>query len=81
METVIAGPEHIHYAKTISLTIEESAKDRGTGIARRTPEYIIQKMQNGIVVEATLLAFQEVKQVWTIYFLFVQEIMIFQNVM
>ena len=47
MEIVIAGPEHIHYAKTISLTIEESAKDRGTGIARRTPEYIIQKMQNG----------------------------------
>ena len=52
MEIVIAGPEHIHLAKTISLTIEESAKDRGTGIARRTPEYIIQKMQNGNAVIA-----------------------------
>ena len=52
MEIVIAGPEHIHFAKTISLTIEESAKDRGTGIARRTPEYIIQKMQNGNAVIA-----------------------------
>lgn len=46
MEIVIAGPEHIHFAKTISLTIEESAKDRGTGIARRTPAYIIEKIQN-----------------------------------
>ena len=46
MEIVIAGPEHLHFAKTISLTIEESAKDRGTGIARRTPEYIMEKMQN-----------------------------------
>ena len=55
MEIVIAGPEHIHFAKTISLTIEESAKDRGTGIARRTPEYIIQKMQNGNAV----IAFEE----------------------
>ena len=52
MEIVIAGQEHIHFAKTISLTIEESAKDRGTGIARRTPEYIMQKMQNGNAVIA-----------------------------
>ncbi len=52
MEIVIAGAEHIFFAKTISQTIEESAKDRGTGIARRTPEYIIQKMQNGNAVIA-----------------------------
>lgn len=52
MEIVIAGPEHIHFAKTISLTIEESAKDRGTGIARRTPAYIIEKIQNGNAVIA-----------------------------
>ena len=37
MEIVNAGPEHIHFAKTISQTIEESAKDRGTGIARTNP--------------------------------------------
>ena len=55
MEIVNAGPEHIHFAKTISQTIEESAKDRGTGIAQRTPAYIIQKMQNGNAV----IAFEE----------------------
>ena len=48
MEIVNAGPEHIHFAKTISQTIEESAKDRGTGIAQRTPAYIIQKICVGI---------------------------------
>ena len=52
MEITIAGPEHIHFAKTISQTIDDSAKDRGTGIARRTPEYIIQKMNNGNAVIA-----------------------------
>lgn len=52
MEIVTAGTEHLFFAKTISLTIEESAKDRGTGIARRTPEYIIKKMQNGNAVIA-----------------------------
>lgn len=53
MEITIAGPEHIHFAKTISLTIEESAKDRGTGIARRSPAYILKKIQNGNAVIAT----------------------------
>lgn len=52
MEITIAGPEHIHFAKSISLNIEESAKDRGTGIARRSPEYIMEKMQNGNAVIA-----------------------------
>ena len=52
MEIVIAGSKHIQFAQTISKTIEESAKDRGTGIARRTPEYIAQKMQNGNAVIA-----------------------------
>jgi hypothetical protein len=52
MKIVIASTEHIHLAKTISLCIDESAKDRGTGIARRTPEYIHKKMQNGNAVIA-----------------------------
>ena len=47
MEIVIASANYIHYSKTISLCIDESAKDRGTGIARRTPEYISKKMRNG----------------------------------
>ncbi len=55
MEIVNAGPQHIHFAKIISKTIEESAKDRGTGIAQRSPTYIMEKMQNGNAV----IAFEE----------------------
>jgi len=46
MEIVIASPKHIHFAKEISHCINESAKVRGTGIARRTPEYLIKKMNH-----------------------------------
>ncbi len=52
MKIVIANTEHIHHAQAISLCIDESAKYRGTGIARRTPEYIIKKIQNGNAVIA-----------------------------
>ena len=52
MKIVIGSASHIHFAKTISHCIDESAKDRGTGIARRTPEYIIKKVQNGNAVIA-----------------------------
>ena len=52
MEIHIAGAQHLHFAKTISQTIDDSARDRGTGIARRTPEYIMQKMENGNAVVA-----------------------------
>ena len=38
--------EQIIYSKEISLCIDESAKVRGTGIARRTPEYIAKKIEN-----------------------------------
>ncbi|MGB0260906.1 MAG: GNAT family N-acetyltransferase [Flavobacteriaceae bacterium] len=46
MEIVIANKSHVHYAKIISETIASSAQVRGTGIARRTPEYIAKKMEN-----------------------------------
>lgn len=52
MEIIRAKAEHITYAKTISACIDESAKSRGTGIARRTPAYIHTKMQNGNAVIA-----------------------------
>ena len=41
------------YAETITLEMEESAKARGTGIAKRSPEYIKTKMQEGKAVIAT----------------------------
>lgn len=41
------------YAETITQEMEESAKARGTGIAKRSPEYIKTKMQEGKAVIAT----------------------------
>ena len=52
MNILRAKAEHIIYAKQISLCIDESAKVRGTGIARRTPEYLAPKIENGNAVIA-----------------------------
>lgn len=52
MKIVIANTSHAKYAEAICDTIEESARIRGTGIARRTPEYILTKMENGNAVIA-----------------------------
>ncbi|MEO2100431.1 MAG: GNAT family N-acetyltransferase [Flavobacteriaceae bacterium] len=52
MKILRAKAEHILYAKEISLCIDESAKVRGTGIARRTPAYIATKIENGNAVIA-----------------------------
>lgn len=47
-----ATEQHTNYAEQICDEMAESAKARGTGIARRTPEYIIQKMLEGKAVIA-----------------------------
>lgn len=52
MDIVIANKSHAIYAQIICDTIAESAKVRGTGIAKRTPEYVITKMENGNAVIA-----------------------------
>jgi len=52
MNIVIANESHSKYAQIISETISESAKVRGTGIATRTPEYIIRRLQNGNAIIA-----------------------------
>lgn len=52
MKIVVANESHFKYAQIISDTITESAKVRGTGIAQRTPEYIIKRLQNGNAVIA-----------------------------
>lgn len=52
MEIVIANASHFKYAQIISDTISESAQVRGTGIAKRTPEYIIKRLENGNAVIA-----------------------------
>ena len=52
MEIIIANKSHSVYAQEISQTISEAAKVRGTGIAMRTPEYLISKMEKGNAVIA-----------------------------
>lgn len=52
MDIVIANASHFKYAQIISDTISESAQVRGTGIAKRTPEYIIKRLENGNAVIA-----------------------------
>ena len=47
MEIIIADQSHTVYAQIICDTIEDAAQTRGTGIARRKPEYIISKMEKG----------------------------------
>jgi hypothetical protein len=47
-----ATEKDITYAETITTEMEESAKARGTGIAKRSPEYIKTKMQEGKAVIA-----------------------------
>ena len=51
-QILAANESHFHFAQTICDEMAESAKARGTGIAKRTPEYIIQKMQEGKAVIA-----------------------------
>lgn len=52
MEIIIADKSHSIYANTISESITSAAKIRGTGIAKRAPEYIISKMEKGNAVIA-----------------------------
>ncbi|MGG8495413.1 GNAT family N-acetyltransferase [Tenacibaculum sp. TC6] len=52
MKIVIANTSHSSYAQIICSTIEEAAKKRGTGIAKRDPNYVISKMQQGNAVIA-----------------------------
>lgn len=52
MKIVIADKSHSIYAEIICETIAQAAKVRGTGIAKRQPEYIITKLENGNAVIA-----------------------------
>ena len=52
IDVVVADASHSVYADEICEEIFLSARERGTGIARRTPEYIIEKMLAGKAVIA-----------------------------
>lgn len=51
-QILIAGPEHLPYAAAICELIADAAKARGTGIAKRKPEYIRSKMNEGKAIIA-----------------------------
>ena len=48
----VATPDHAIYSDEICHLIEISAQQRGTGIARRAPEYIHQKIEEGKAIIA-----------------------------
>jgi len=49
---VVADESHERYVDTILKTIEDAAKVRGTGIAKRTHEYVAKKMREAKAVIA-----------------------------
>ena len=52
IKVMFASEEHAKYAEKICQLIYESALQRGTGIARRSPEYIASKIASGKAVVA-----------------------------
>ncbi len=52
IEVIVATEDHVKYAQTICTMIEEAAKKRGTGIAKRDPEYVKSKMMEGKAIIA-----------------------------
>ena len=52
VEILVAGAEHYRFAQEICGLIEEAARARGTGIAKRKPEYVQSKMEEGKAVIA-----------------------------
>jgi GNAT superfamily N-acetyltransferase len=56
----VANSTHVDLAEFICEEYESSAKARGTGIAKRSPEYVKQKMLEGKAV----IAFEKATGVW-----------------
>ena len=52
VDVIVADDSHEQYVDTILETIENAAKVRGTGIAKRSHEYVTQKMKEGKAIIA-----------------------------
>lgn len=52
IDVMVASKEHLKYVTNINDTIDEAAKARGTGIARRTDGYITDKINQGKAIIA-----------------------------
>ena len=51
-DVLVATEEHTKFAQELCTELAESAKARGTGIAKRTPAYVAPKMREGKAVVA-----------------------------
>ena len=52
ISVIFAEPEHVRFSEQICQLIYESALQRGTGIAKRSPDYIAAKIKGGKAVVA-----------------------------
>lgn len=52
IDVMVASEKHLSYVTDINNAIDEAAKARGTGIARRTDEYIADKINKGKAIIA-----------------------------
>ena len=52
IKVVVADESHLSYVTVINDTIDAASKERGTGIARRTDEYITTKISEGKAIIA-----------------------------
>ena len=52
IKILVATPEHVKYVDDINDAIDLASKQRGTGIARRTFEYLQGKMHDGKAIIA-----------------------------
>ena len=52
VKVLVADESHIKFVDTILKTIADAAKVRGTGIAKRSPDYVATKMREAKAVIA-----------------------------
>ncbi|TAJ13239.1 GNAT family N-acetyltransferase [Marinilabiliaceae bacterium JC017] len=52
LKILVASKDHLHFVDQILKTIADAAKVRGTGIAKRSPEYISEKIREGKAIIA-----------------------------
>jgi hypothetical protein len=65
IKIVVTQEEHYQFANEICETIETSAKLRGTGIAKRTPDYIQKKMENqDAIIAFVILKVGSMENLW-----------------
>ena len=52
IKVMVAGVQHVKYVEEINNAIDTASKQRGTGIARRTDEYLTSKISEGKAIIA-----------------------------